>query len=274
MSWEDVIKVSFDEFMGDERVERVKQTERKHPSLPSFPQMPPSKDFPKIKHTPMKNFDSKKLNNILQREKELESIAHDEQDLKYLKTLNPQKLKQVLEARKRVSQGIPSDAPTTERIPQWKKKLQKGAADDREELRERGLISGYDPKDVIEWDKGYEDRQLKLMLSKIEEWAKKFNWERYDIDNPIEFRQNRNEMYHILEEIDYDSLITEVHYEINNYFEDLDGEDELVLGTLDGGLREPVSNFKLNPKLKYNRMKYKNEISQLYRDLTFERLIR
>ena len=27
MAWEDVIKVSFDEFMSDERVERVKQTD-------------------------------------------------------------------------------------------------------------------------------------------------------------------------------------------------------------------------------------------------------
>ncbi len=35
-----------------------------------------------------------------------------------------------------------------------------------------------------------------------------------------------------------------------------------------------VSNFKLNPELKNNPMKYKNEISQLYRDLTLERMIK
>ena len=205
--------------------------------------------------------------------KGLESIAHDEQDLKYLMSLNPQKLKQVLEARKRVSQGIPSDAGQRPRIPQFKKIL-KGYKDDMEELRERGLISGYDPKDVIEYEKGYEDRQIKRMLTTIREWAKKFDWNKADIEDPIRFRQNRNRMYHVLEQLDYDTLITEVHYEINNYFEDLDGEDELVLGTLDGGLRDPVSNFKLNPKLKNNPMKYKNEISQLYRDLTFERFLK
>ena len=235
-----------------------------------------------------------------------EDIVKQTDDEKYLASLSPQEKKKVLEARKRVSQGIPSDAPTTERIPQWKKKLQKGAADDREELRERGLISGYDPKDVIEWDKGYEDRQLKLMLSKIEEWAKKFNWERYDIDNPVEFRQNRNEMFY------YNGFKAStkysmepwypsgVYYMINNYFEDLKGtrvrmldnlppnvfsssaDSELLIGSLDGGepidgssdKTTPLKNFKLNPELKNNPMKYKNEITQLYRDLTFERLIR
>ena len=53
----------------------------------------------------------------------LKEIAHDEQDLKYLMSLNPQKLKQVLEARKRVSQGVPSDAGQRPRIPQFKKIL-------------------------------------------------------------------------------------------------------------------------------------------------------
>ena len=52
--------------------------------------------------------------------KGLESIAHDEQDLKYLMSLNPQKLKQVLEARKRVSRNVPSDAGQRPRIPQFK----------------------------------------------------------------------------------------------------------------------------------------------------------
>lgn len=52
-----------------------------------------------------------------------------DEDLKYLASLNPQERKKVLEARKNVSQGIPSDAPTTERIPQWKQKLHKEEVD-------------------------------------------------------------------------------------------------------------------------------------------------
>ena len=197
-------------------------------------------------------------------------------DEKYLASLNPQEKKKVLEARKLVSQGIPSNAPTTPRIPQWKQKLHKGYKDDMEELRERGMLpfDVTNPEEARERDKGYEDRQLKDMLSKIEEWAENFDWNKADIDDPIRFRKYRNEMYHVLEELDYDNLITEVHYDINNYFEDLDGEDELVLGTLDGGLREPVSNFKLNPELKNNPTKYENEITQLYRDLTLERMIK
>lgn len=195
--------------------------------------------------------------------KGLESIAHDEQDLKYLMSLNPQKLKQVLEARKRVSRNVPSDAGQRPRIPQFKKIL-KGYKDDMEELRERGLISGYDPKDVIEYERGYEDRQIKRMLTDIEEWAKKFDWDKADMDDPIMFRQNRNKLYQERDAL-FDSGY--VYYEINNYFEDLDGEEFLELGNLDDG-------FKLNSKLKNNPMKYKNEISQLYRDLTFERMIR
>tara|TARA_R100000234_G_scaffold119694_1_gene103348 strand:+ start:685 stop:1512 length:828 start_codon:yes stop_codon:yes gene_type:complete len=275
MGWKDILKAKKPDFidldgdgnttepMSEAAKDVEKQTERKHPSLPSKLQMPPSKDFPKIKHTPMINFDSKKLDNILQREKELESIAHDEQDLKYLKTLDSQKLKQVLEARKRVSQGIPSDAGQRPRIPQFKKIL-KGYKDDMEELRERGLISGYDSKDVIEYEKGYEDRQIKRMLTDIEEWAEKFDWDKADMDDPIMFRQNRNKLYQERDAL-FDSGY--VYYEINNYFEDLNGEEFLELGNLDDG-------FKLNSKLKNNPMKYKNEISQLYRDLTFERFLK
>ena len=195
--------------------------------------------------------------------KGLESIAHDEQDLKYLMSLNPQKLKQVLEARKRVSRNVPSDAGQRPRIPQFKKIL-KGYKDDMEELRERGLISGYDPKDVIEYERGYEDRQIKRMLTDIEEWAKNFPiWERYNTDNPIEFRKYRNEMYHSK---------GKVYYNIKNYFEDLDSgkKGELMFGLLN----DNFDDFKLNPELKNNPMKYKNEISQLYRDLTLERMIR
>lgn len=176
-------------------------------------------------------------------------------DEKYLASLSPQEKKKVLEARKLVSQGIPSNAPTTPRIPQWKQKLHKG----------------YDSKDIIEYEKGYEDRQIKRMLTDIEEWAENFDWNKSDIEDPIRFRKYGNEMYHA----ELESRREKVYYEINNYFEDLDGEDELELGTLDGGFYgDPVSNFKLNPELKNNPMKYKNEITQLYRDLTFERLIR
>ena len=183
--------------------------------------------------------------------------------------------KDILKAKKPDFIDLDGDGNTTEPMSEAAKDVEKqGYKDDTEELRERGLISGYDAKDVIEWEKGYEDRQIKRMLTTIREWAKKFDWNKADIEDPIRFRQNRNRMYHVLEQLDYDTLITEVRYEINNYFEDLDGEDELVLGTLDGGLHDPVSNFKLNPKLKNNPMKYKNEISQLYRDLTFERFLK
>tara|TARA_R110002012_G_scaffold317677_1_gene534565 strand:- start:119 stop:772 length:654 start_codon:yes stop_codon:yes gene_type:complete len=178
-------------------------------------------------------------------------------DEKYLASLSPQEKKKVLEARKLVSQGIPSNAPTTPRIPQWKQKLHKE----------------YDPKDIIEYEKGYEDRQIKRMLTDIEEWAENFDWNKADVGDPIRFRKYRNEMYH---NAFIDGM---VYYKINNYFEDLDGEDELVLGSLQyqiESMKRPVivSNFKLNPELKNNPMKYKNEISQLYRDLTLERMIR
>ena len=231
--------------------------------------------------------------------KGLESIAHDEQDLKYLMSLNPQKLKQVLEARKRVSQGIPSDAGQRPRIPQFKKIL-KGYKDDTEELRERGLISGYDPKDVIEWDKGYEDRQIKRMLTTIRRWVENFHmWESKAEHNPIRFRKYGNRLYW-----DYgpdstlgsgpyagknqDDGYVGIYYEINNFFKDLESgkKGQLLIGTMEHGKLvdfkdSPIEanplelfNFELNPKLKNNPMKYKNEISQLYRDLTLEQLMR
>jgi len=229
-------------------------------------------------------------------------------DEKYLASLSPQEKKKVLEARKLVSQGIPSNAPTTPRIPQWKKML-KGASDKREELREEGKLpfDVTNPEEARERDKGYEDRQLKDMLSKIEEWAENFPfWEKTDEDDPIKFRKSGNKMFY------YNGFKAStkysmepwypsgVYYMINNYFEDLKGtrvrmldnlppnvfsssaDSELLIGSLDGGepidgssdKTTPLKNFKLNPELKNNPMKYKNEITQLYRDLTLERMIR
>lgn len=225
--------------------------------------------------------DGNKKEPMSEAAKDIENQTDDE---KYLASLNPQERRKVLEARKRVSQGIPSDAGQRPRIPQFKKIL-KGYKDDMEELR--GRTSGYDPKDVIEYEKGYEDRQIKRMLTDIEEWAENFSfWEKTDIDNPIRFRKYRNEMFYYegdfapttysMEPAYRDGVLVPnkkgIYYMINNYFEDLDSgkKGELLFGFLN----DNFDDFKLNPKLKNNPMKYKNEITQLYRDLTFERLIR
>ena len=100
--------------------------------------------------------------------------------------------KDILKAKKPDFIDLDGDGNTTEPMSEAAKDVEKqGYKDDTEELRERGLISGYDAKDVIEWEKGYEDRQIKRMLTTIREWAKKFDWNKADIEDPIRFRQNR-----------------------------------------------------------------------------------
>ena len=107
----------------------------------------------------------------------LNEIAHDEQDFKYLMSLNPQKLKQVLEARKLVSQGIPSDAPTTERIPQWKKKLQKVDMDEA-----RRLGNKYAPEDMKE---PLEEIDREQVIAEVQGWINKYDWSGWNRDNKL-----------------------------------------------------------------------------------------
>jgi len=145
-------------------------------------------------------------------------------------------------------------------------------------------------KDIIK-----KDRQIKRMLTTIKEWAENFHmWEHTAEHDPIRFRKYGNKLYW-----DYGPKSSDaakppvgdyvgIYYEINNFFEDLESgkKGQLLIGTMEHGeivdsKDSPITanplelfNFKLNPELKNNPMKYKNEITQLYRDLTLERMIR
>ena len=109
--------------------------------------------------------------------KGLESIAHDEQDLKYLMSLNPQKLKQVLEARKRVSRNVPSDAGQRPRIPQFKKIL-KISMDEARRLGDK-----YAPEDMKEPVEDEIDREQ--VIAEVQGWINKYDWSPWNRDNKL-----------------------------------------------------------------------------------------
>ena len=108
-------------------------------------------------------------------------------------SLNPQKLKQVLEARKRVSQGIPSDAGQRPRIPQFKKIDDedrrfgvRGKPMKPEEIlqrikeeRERGKL----PKEPEAKD--YSDLDRKQIIAEVQNWINKYDWSPWNRDNKL-----------------------------------------------------------------------------------------
>ena len=106
-----------------------------------------------------------------------EDIVKQTDDEKYLATLNPQERKKVLEARKLVSQGIPSDAPTTERIPQWKKKLQKVDMDEA-----RRLGNKYAPEDMKET---LEEIAREQVIAEVQGWINKYDWTPWNRGNKL-----------------------------------------------------------------------------------------
>ena len=118
--------------------------------------------------------DGNKKEPMSEAAKDIENQTDDE---KYLASLNPQERRKVLEARKRVSQGIPSDAGQRPRIPQFKKIL-KISMDEARRLGDK-----YAPEDMKEPVEDEIDREQ--IIAEVQGWINKYDWSPWNRDSKL-----------------------------------------------------------------------------------------